>query len=228
MAIKFISVKCPECGASLPIEEGRKQVFCSYCGTKVMVTNENEYIYRHIDEADVKKAETDRIIRMRQQELDAQLNAQNTGIRKILTTIWLILSLIILAICVVKIAFLDDFITGFLMLFYVGGPVIGGGGYLIFKLIPEKESDKALLNRGGIRFPKDIMPLSDKNYESVRSALEAAGFTNVKCVNMHDVTLGLLQKPGKVESISVNGTNITTGGRVYMPNTPIIITYHGK
>ena len=228
MAIKFISVKCPECGASLPIEEGRKQVFCSYCGTKVMVTNENEYIYRHIDEADVKKAETDRIIRMRQQELDAQLNAQNTGIRKILTTIWLILSLIILAICVVKIAFLDDFITGFLMLFYVGGPVIGGGGYLIFKLIPEKESDKVLLNGGGIRFPKDIMPLSDKNYESVRSALEAAVFTNVKCVNMHDVTLGLLQKPGKVESISVNGTNITTGGRVYMPNTPIIITYHGK
>lgn len=65
MAIKFTSVKCPECGASLPIEEGRKQVFCSYCGTKVMVTNENEYIYRHIDEADVKKAETDRIIRMR-------------------------------------------------------------------------------------------------------------------------------------------------------------------
>lgn len=56
MAIKFISVKCPECGASLPIEEGRKQVFCSYCGTKVMVTNENEYIYRHIDEADVKKS----------------------------------------------------------------------------------------------------------------------------------------------------------------------------
>lgn len=228
MAIKFTSVKCPECGASLPIEEGRKQVFCSYCGTKVMVTNENEYIYRHIDEADVKKAETDRIIRMRQQDLDSQLNAQNTGIRKILTTIWLILSLIVLAICVVKIAFLDDFTTGFLMLFYVGGPVIGGGGYLIFKLIPEKESDKVLLNGGGIRFPKDIMPLSDKNYESVRSALEVAGFTNVKCVNMHDVTLGLLQKPGKVESISVNGTNITTGGRVYMPNTPIIITYHGK
>lgn len=228
MAIKFTSVKCPECGASLPLEEGRKQVFCSYCGTKVMVTNENEYIYRHIDEADVKKAETDRIIRMRQQDLDSQLNAQNTGIRKILTTIWLILSLIVLAICVVKIAFLDDFTTGFLMLFYVGGPVIGGGGYLIFKLIPEKESDKVLLNGGGIRFPKDIMPLSDKNYESVRSALEVAGFTNVKCVNMHDVTLGLLQKPGKVESISVNGTNITTGGRVYMPNTPIIITYHGK
>ena len=26
MAIKFTSVKCPECGAALPIEEGRKQM----------------------------------------------------------------------------------------------------------------------------------------------------------------------------------------------------------
>ena len=30
MAIKFTSVKCPECGAALPIEEGRKQMSCSY------------------------------------------------------------------------------------------------------------------------------------------------------------------------------------------------------
>ena len=34
MAIKFVSIKCPECGATLDIEEGRKQIFCSYCGTK--------------------------------------------------------------------------------------------------------------------------------------------------------------------------------------------------
>ena len=54
MSVNFTSVKCPECGASLPIEEGRTQVFCSYCGTKVIVTNDNEYIYRHIDEAGVK------------------------------------------------------------------------------------------------------------------------------------------------------------------------------
>ena len=56
MAIKLNSVKCPECGATLPIEEGRTQIFCSYCGTKVIVTNENEYLYRHIDEAEIKHA----------------------------------------------------------------------------------------------------------------------------------------------------------------------------
>ena len=55
MAIKMISVKCPDCGASLDVEEGRRQCFCSYCGAKVMINNENEYIYRTIDEADIKR-----------------------------------------------------------------------------------------------------------------------------------------------------------------------------
>lgn len=70
MAVKFNSVKCPECGASLPIEEGRDRIFCSYCGTQVIVTNENEHIYRHIDEAGVKQAETDRMVRLRELELE--------------------------------------------------------------------------------------------------------------------------------------------------------------
>ena len=43
MAVKLIYVKCPECGAALDIEEDRKEAFCSYCGTKVLLYNENEY-----------------------------------------------------------------------------------------------------------------------------------------------------------------------------------------
>ena len=228
MAIKLNSVKCPECGASLPIEEGRTQVFCSYCGTKVIVTNENEYIYRHIDEDGVKQAENNRIVRMREQDLEEQRTAQGNALKKVLTIIWLVLSLIVIAICIVKIAIQDDFTTGFLMLFYLGGPVVGGGAYLIFKLIPDKEADKVLMSSGGIRLPKDIFPYSEKNYEAVQSALRSAGFRNISCINMHDLTLGLLQKPGKIDSITVNGEKITSGGRVYMPDVPITITYHGK
>ena len=69
MSIKLVSVKCPECGANLPIEEGRKQIFCSYCGASVIVTDENEHVYRHIDEAGIKNAETERIVRMRELDL---------------------------------------------------------------------------------------------------------------------------------------------------------------
>ena len=37
MAVKLVSVKCPECGAMLDIEEGRDQAFCTHCGAKVVL-----------------------------------------------------------------------------------------------------------------------------------------------------------------------------------------------
>lgn len=228
MALQFNSVKCPECGASLPIEEGRTQVFCSYCGAKVIVTNDNEYIYRHIDEAGVRQAETDRIIRLRELEFAEKAASQGSVFRKGFTILWLILSLIIIAICIYKLAFKDDFATGFLMLFYMGGPVIGGGAYLVFKLLPEKENEKIKLQNGGIRFPKGLEPFSDKNYEAVQIALRNAGFVNITCINIHDLTFGILQKPGKIVKITVDGKDISSGGKVYLPSVPITITYHGK
>lgn len=69
MAVNFISVKCPDCGASLDVEKGRKQVFCTYCGAKILINNDNEYVYRHIDEAGIKQAETDSMVRMKQMEM---------------------------------------------------------------------------------------------------------------------------------------------------------------
>lgn len=67
--INFISVKCPDCSADLSIEEGRNMAFCTYCGAKVLINNENEHIYRHIDEAEIKKAETDHIVQMKKLEM---------------------------------------------------------------------------------------------------------------------------------------------------------------
>ena len=72
MAISLKSVKCPDCGAGLSVEEGQKEIFCSYCGAKVMVVNENEHVYRHIDEAELKQAETDRMVRLKELEIAEQ------------------------------------------------------------------------------------------------------------------------------------------------------------
>ena len=51
LAYKLISVKCPDCGQTLSIEENRTQAFCTYCGAKVLISNENEYVFRKVDEA---------------------------------------------------------------------------------------------------------------------------------------------------------------------------------
>ena len=227
MAIRFVSVKCPECKADLPMEEGRKEMFCSYCGTKVIMYNNNEHIYRHIDEAKIKKAEAEKAVRMRELDIAEKADAQWSGLRKTLTIIWIILSLIIIALCIVKWAVQDDYLNGILMLFYLGGPIIGGGAVLIFKVLPDKEKEKTISRSGGIRFPKSLEPFEGKNVEAVRAALESAGFYNIRCINLHDIKLIRFYE-GKVESISVNGERIITGGKVFMPDVPITITYHGK
>lgn len=77
MAVKFTSVKCPECSANLPIEEGRERIFCSYCGTQIIMTNENEHTYRHVDEAEVKRAETEQLVHLKELELEEKENERS-------------------------------------------------------------------------------------------------------------------------------------------------------
>ena len=100
MAIIVKSVKCPDCGANLPVEEGRNVFFCSYCGGKVVVTNENEYIHRHIDEAEVKRAETEQIIRLKELEAAEREKIAAEKAKKTKLKISLVLA-IIGAICMV-------------------------------------------------------------------------------------------------------------------------------
>lgn len=230
MAYKLISVKCPDCGQTLSIEENRTQAFCTYCGAKVLISNENEYVFRQVDEADIKKAETERIIRLREMELAEK----NSSLRKVLTIIWLILSLILITIAVILMLSpgndsMPGWAGGFLFLFYASAPIIGGGGYLVFKWLPEKENEKIIEKQGGIRFPGELAPFSDKKYFPVEDTLRSAGFTNVTCVNLHDLNMfTALVSSDKIDKITINGKAITSGGKVYMPDVPIVITYHGR
>lgn len=75
--MKIISLKCPECGADIDIEEGHKQCFCKYCGTKILIDDGNStYTYRKVDEARIKEAEVDKAIRLKELEIDQEKNLQ--------------------------------------------------------------------------------------------------------------------------------------------------------
>ncbi len=227
---QLISVKCPDCGQTLSIEENRTQAFCSYCGAKILISNENEYVFRQVDEAGIKKAETDRIIRLREMEIAEK----NSSLRKALTIIWIVLSLILIVIAVVLMLSpgndsMPGWAGGFLFLFYACAPIIGGGGYLVFKWLPEKENEKIIEKQGGIRFPNGLTPFTDKKFYAIEDSLRSTGFTNISCVNLHDLNiLTALINADKVDKVSINGTPITSGGKIYMPDVPIVITYHGK
>lgn len=74
---KLIKLKCTNCNANLSVEEKREFLFCEYCGTKLILDNENEHIYRHIDEAEVKRAETEQLIKLKELEIAEKRHEEN-------------------------------------------------------------------------------------------------------------------------------------------------------
>lgn len=82
--VKIISLKCPECGADISIEEGHKQCFCQYCGAKILIDDgSTTHTYRKVDEARIKEAEVDKLIRLKELEIK-QKEAERKGKIKIL------------------------------------------------------------------------------------------------------------------------------------------------
>ena len=58
--MKAYEVKCPECGAALDVSDGRKQIFCSYCGTKILLDDgieRKEITNRYVNEAEIAKGQ---------------------------------------------------------------------------------------------------------------------------------------------------------------------------
>ncbi len=63
--MKLISLTCSKCGANLEVDSERNFCFCQYCGTKLMIDNEQINIQsRFIDEARLREAE----VRMKELE----------------------------------------------------------------------------------------------------------------------------------------------------------------
>lgn len=208
MAIKVNNIKCPACGADLTVEEGRTQCFCSYCGTKVIITNENEYVYRNIDEAKVKQAETDRIIKLKKLELIEK----NKSIR--------VKAYIVLGIIAI-ISFLIGGLFDFAWFLFIGLFAIIGIAYLFLFNVEHNNDDFD----GEIRIPSEIGNYQSLSYQSVVAILKNAGFTNIECISLHDLRAGIIYKPNTVKSISINGRPFTLITK-YSPNAKIVITYH--
>jgi len=57
--MKLVSMKCPNCGADLDIDPEGKKSFCSYCGAKLMLDDDQSIhiTKRIVDEARLKEAE---------------------------------------------------------------------------------------------------------------------------------------------------------------------------
>ena len=44
--MRIIQLKCPSCGSSLQVEDGLETFFCQYCGQRIILADQDEYIVK--------------------------------------------------------------------------------------------------------------------------------------------------------------------------------------
>lgn len=218
MAMKVISVKCPECGASLPIEEGRTQMFCSYCGSNIIITNENEYIYRYIDEAEIKKAETENTIKMRKLKMEEE----NYEFQKMIRFLIGVTAFVLVFVGIVGIIFHNEamqYCLAIVLLIVV---------YVIMRVFDQNEKAEERRNResGKIHPSESASDFEGKDVSYVENTLRACGFTNIQRIPMNDLVTGLITRPGKVEKVIFGDESHFNSNDWFDPDIQISITYH--
>lgn len=219
MGITVNTIKCPECGADLEYEEGREKMFCSFCGAQIVITNDNEKIFRHIDEAAIKREETDRMVRLKQEERAAykQSSIEKRNNLKIKALIGLGIGT---ALCML-IGFVFD--GGYAFDF------LGWGGLLVIMMIFVNGGLHSEDNDDGkVGIPEAIKQYKKEDYQTIEREFRTAGFMKVECIPVEGA--GLLKKADRVESITINGLDIDTLGDKtrFFPETEVKISYYSK
>ena len=220
----MVVMKCPQCGADLEVDPNRKIVYCNYCGSKIFIDNDNEYtIHLHTtDDADVVRARTENMIKRHQIEMAEQYEADKRS--KLRIRIWASIFLGIVAAILFAIGSLGTKRTEYFTIF--GFWPLLAIVYIWLFYFSSRINKKEDALYGIIELPDKIKEYESQNYEVVESILRNSGFSNIKCIPMNDLTMGLLKKPGMVQSITINGTDISSGKNKFSKDADIIITYH--
>lgn len=70
--IRFVTVRCPNCNAQMTLENYRTQAFCSFCGSRFLIRNDNERIIRTVNEADIRRAEAEYVVGVQHAQIEAE------------------------------------------------------------------------------------------------------------------------------------------------------------
>lgn len=232
MAVKLNTIKCPECGAELPVEKDKKKMFCSYCGAEINISEEKIKVYKHKNQSSSKQHNRKRHhfrhdIDENHLEMMDETAAELSRRDEMLFYVWLIATVTVLMIGMLCASVLGHPFLGKLLVIFLGVPIAIGGAYYLFYVQPGKDKESLLIAGGGIRFPHNSEYYKGQDYRLVVDSLKELGFENFRYENMGDVVIGLLQKPNKIERITIDGKGAVSG-RIYFPDSRIKIIYHGK
>ena len=186
-----------------------------------MIANDNEHIYKMIDEARIKQAETDRMVRMRELDMDEKTSVS----KKVLVVVWLTVSIALVVVGMIGLGFNKEDMG--IMSLILGINVALWGAMGLFANDSKKKM-KRKANEDEVTITTAMMDCVDYHYNKAVILYKNAGFVNVNAIPLHDLTRFNQKKDEMVESITINGTDDFEEEEVYPKNANILITYHSK
>ena len=223
--MKIASIKCPDCGATLDVDEDREQVFCSYCGAKIMLQNENEHIERKIDQAAIEQEKTNRLIVQHQIEMEKQEAARQDEHRQRNIIIWAGITGVLLLVGIIGYSAGAE-ATGICLLLAIIIGIIGAKKFFGKKKESDALSRKRLVTSDEVIITQEMCNCSEQNYNSVIALFRAAGFLNISVVPLNDLSFFKKSQNGTVKEVSINGIVSFEEGEIFPNNSLVVITYH--
>lgn len=215
--IKTIALTCPNCGSNLSVEEGRTFTYCEYCGTKVMIHDENTQTIHTIDEAAIKRAENERYA----QEMQVEMQERERKMRGRFLIGWI--ATLVVCITLVVIGASTDFDA--LLIFFPIAFLIGMGG--VIYLVYRKKMDMRRNPTDRTASVSDLVAsAAGRKAETVRQELLLLGFTNINMVPLNDLSPIMMLMNGTVKGLSIDGERELWEGQVFSENAKVTITYH--
>lgn len=196
--MKMYLLKCPNCDATLEVEPDRKMLFCSYCGSKIIVDDEVKrveitkninYHETYTDEAKIKETSSKEKIRLQEMEYADKEKKRNDK------AIFISIGFLIL-----------------IMLFAFG--------------MSHYHSEKNKPNENQVKISANANDYKGELYEQVIKELESIGFKNFECIALKDLDNEWFTKEGAIEKISINGDFKFEDGDIFSKDAKVIILYH--
>lgn len=75
--MRIVQLKCPSCGSSLQVEDSLETFFCQYCGQRIILADQDEYIVKAKVDLEAMKHE-ERMYRMQTEEKRRTSKEYNT------------------------------------------------------------------------------------------------------------------------------------------------------
>lgn len=220
------SLYCTSCGADITIEDDNRDfAFCQYCGTKIML-DDYRVTQRIVDEAKLKQAETEQMIKLKQLEFAEKQNAANEKKslqkRKICFAAGIV-GLLLSLIGVIAGNTSGDSNSPLYFFVMIGMLMMGWSAVSLFD--GSKKVDETILD-GKVSVPTGVYNFEKKSYVAIKAAFEGAGFKNIQCIPLNDLAIGVMKKPGMVESIVIGGKNHVDDDERLSPDISVVISYH--